>query len=207
MADIPRSRLDLVGLGALAVLAEGQAHPYEIQRLFRERHKDFAMGPPRALYHAIGRLEQRGLIEVVETSREGRRPERTVYAITDEGREEIAAWVAELIETPASEHPVFTAAMSLVGVLPAARVADALAVRVVRLEGAITGGRTAERMLLDEMHLPRIFLLEQDLALRLAESELAWCRALLDDLREGRLTWDTSLPDTEIATTTRGHHS
>jgi DNA-binding PadR family transcriptional regulator len=207
MAEIPRSRLDLVGLAALAILAEGRSHPYEIQRLFRERHKEFALGPPRALYHAIARLEQRGLVEVVETSREGRRPERTVYAITDEGREEIAAWVSELIETPAPEHPVFTAAVSLVGVLPVARVADALAVRVVRLESAIAGGRAAARTLLEDMHLPRLHLLEQELALRLAESELAWCRSLLDDLSAGRLTWETVLPDTEYATTKRGHHS
>ena len=207
MADVPRARLDLVALGALAVLTEGQSHPYEIQRLFRERHKDFAVGPPRALYHAIGRLEQRGLVSVVETRREGRRPERTVYGITDEGRDEVAAWVCELIETPVVEHPVFTAAMSLVGVLPVARVAQALGARVVRLEGSIAGGRTALRMLLDEVGLARGHVLELELGLRLLEAELAWCRAVIDDLEAGTLHWETHLPDTEIAKTRRGHHS
>jgi DNA-binding PadR family transcriptional regulator len=207
MADVPRSRLDLVALAALAVLTEGHSHPYEIQRLFRERHKDFAIGPPRALYHAIARLEQRGLVRAIETSREGRRPERTVYGITEEGREEIAAWVCELIESPVPEHPVFTAAMSLVGVLPVPRVAQALKARAVHLEGRIAGGKAAERMLLEEVGLPRVFLLESDLGLRLLEAELAWCRAVIDDITAGRLHWETHLPDTEIAKSQRGHHS
>ena len=207
MAEVPRSRLDLVALGALAVLAEGPSHPYEIQRLFRERHKDFAIGPPRALYHAIARLEQRGLVTAVETSREGRRPERTVYGITDDGRDEIAAWVCELIESPVAGHPVFTAAMSLVGVLPMSRVSQALGARVVRLEGIIAGGHAAERMLIDEVGLPRVFLLEAELGLRLHEAELAWCREVMDDISAGRLHWETHLPDTEIAKTSRGLHS
>jgi DNA-binding PadR family transcriptional regulator len=207
MAEVPRSRLDLVALAALAVLTEGPSHPYEIQRLFRERHKDFAIGPPRALYHAIERLEQRGFVGAVETSREGRRPERTVYGITDEGCEEIATWVCELIESPVPEHPVFTAAMSLVGVLPAARVAQALGARIVRLQGSLAGGRAAERILIDEVGLARALLLEFELGMRLVEAELAWCRAVFDDITTGRLHWETHLPDTEIAKTTRGHHS
>ena len=88
---------DMVALTTLGLLSEQPCHPYEIQRLLRERHKSYAVGKTRTLYRAIEELEAAGYIEPLETSREGRRPERTVYRITPEGSEELENWLAELL--------------------------------------------------------------------------------------------------------------
>ena len=77
---------DMVALTTLGLLSEQPCHPYEIQRLLKERHKAYAVGKTRTLYRAIEELEAAGYIEPLETSREGRRPERTVYRITPEGQ-------------------------------------------------------------------------------------------------------------------------
>ena len=37
------------------------------------------------LYHTVQRLDEAGLVEPTETSREGRFPERTVYRLTEHG--------------------------------------------------------------------------------------------------------------------------
>src|SRR5690242_2922629 len=73
---------NLWSLTILCLLRAGTMHPYEMQRLIREWHKDEFLDLKRgSLYHAIERLRRAGLIDVVETTREGRRPERTVYRL------------------------------------------------------------------------------------------------------------------------------
>ena len=37
--------------------------------------------------------------------------------------------------------------------------------------------------------LPRLFLLEEEYRKAMLEAELSWVRGVIDDLREGRLTW------------------
>ena len=59
----------------LCLLREGAMHPYELQRLIRQRKKDEFLDLERgSLYHSIERLHRAGLIAPVETTREGRRP-------------------------------------------------------------------------------------------------------------------------------------
>lgn len=193
MASRARSARDLIALSVLALLTERPMHPYEMQRLMRERHKDFATGKARSFYDAVDRLLRGGLVEPLETSREGKRPERTVYRITDEGREEFEAWLGELIETPAAEWPSFTVAVSFLAYLSPRAAAQRLAARAVALEGAIAGLDTALRALQQQLHLPRLFLLEHEHTRVLRQAELEWVRALIADVRAGRLTWDCDL--------------
>src|SRR5260370_20128732 len=46
---------------------------------------------PGSLYSALHRMQAEGLIEPVRTEQQGNLPERTVYAITGEGRRELRA--------------------------------------------------------------------------------------------------------------------
>ena len=99
---------DPLALTILALLAEKPQHPYALQRLMRERKKDFAHSTPRTLYHSIDRLVKANLILPAATQREGNRPERTVYQIADEGREALLSWLGELLAQPTPDYPLFT---------------------------------------------------------------------------------------------------
>src|SRR5690606_40911038 len=91
-------------VAVLAFLRERPMHPYEMQRLLRERRKDELLALKRgSLYHAINRLARNGLIEVVGTSREGKRPERTTYRITPAGERELLETLREMVAEPRSE--------------------------------------------------------------------------------------------------------
>src|SRR5271166_4427196 len=85
-------------------------HPYEMRALMRERGHDraFTIREP-SVYDTVARLASRGFIEPVEVSREGRRPERTVYAITEAGRDELLVWLRDLTSEPAADSPAFAA--------------------------------------------------------------------------------------------------
>ncbi len=190
MANRARNSGDLIALTVLVMLLEEPMHPYQIQRLVRERRKTFAEGKTRSLYHAVERLVADDLIEPVETSREGRRPERTVYRITEEGREEVGAWLGELLESTARRESGFEAAVSFVGYMSSDEVRDHLAARCVALEAEIAAQAAALRAIDAHMRLPRIVLLETELNIRLRRAELEWVRELIEDITTAKLAWD-----------------
>jgi DNA-binding PadR family transcriptional regulator len=184
---------DMVALTTLALLSEQPSHPYEIQRLLKERHKAYAVGKTRTLYRAIEELEAAGYIEPLETSREGRRPERTVYRITAEGIEELENWLADLLSTPADETPVFRVAVGLLGYITQERAEAALATRAVALRAHVTALEATLKLAQDELGLPRLVLLELEHAMALATAEIEWIRSIAADMHAGILVWNEEL--------------
>lgn len=196
MARRPSNR-DLVELTVLALLAHGPKHPYELHRFIIDTHKDYVTGLPRSLYHAVDRLAGSELIHPVETSRAGRRPERTVYQITEEGRAELGTRLVRLLEQPDPDSSVLAAAVSLCGSLPPATVERALQTRAVSLEATLNA-LDAHFTGLQESGLPRVLVLELDCERALRSAELAWVRRIVTELRDGTLTWQPLLDEDEI---------
>ncbi len=181
-------RHDLVGLTVLAMLSVRASHPYEMHRFIIDTHKDYVTGLPRSLYHAVERLAKDELIVPVETNREGRRPERTVYEITEEGREELASRLRALLERPDADRRTLLAAVSLIGCLPVPGAQRALRTRVAALEGLIAAGEELVRALTDS-GLPEALLLEQECDRALYAAEAAWVRDVIRRLETGELGW------------------
>src|SRR5215831_17347344 len=130
---------DLTAITTLGLVTERPRHPYEMQRLIRNRGKVFVKGLPRSLYHAIDRLAKEGLVEVVETSRDGRRPERTLYAATAAGREALGDWLTNLLATPEDDAATYYAALSLIAYLDPAQALEALRERLGQLDLKLSG--------------------------------------------------------------------
>jgi DNA-binding PadR family transcriptional regulator len=94
MKKHPVDTLTPLGVMVLALLREGDMHPYEMVRLLRARHDDRLLAITNGtLYHTVARLQRAGLLEEVGTDRDGNRPERTTYALTAAGRDTVTAWV------------------------------------------------------------------------------------------------------------------
>src|SRR3712207_2304964 len=90
-----------LALAVLACLSERPMHPYEISTTLRTRGKESSIKLNYgSLYSVVEALQKHGLITVQATTREGRRPERTVYALTPAGQDEFEDWLAELLSTP-----------------------------------------------------------------------------------------------------------
>ena len=101
-----------LALAVLALLFERPMHPYEMAVTLKERHKEESIKLRYgSLYTVIDLLVARGLIVAKETSREGKRPERTVYRLTPSGLDELRDWMRELLRDPAKEYPQFEGAL------------------------------------------------------------------------------------------------
>jgi DNA-binding PadR family transcriptional regulator len=196
LRPLPRTPL---ALSVLNLLAERPMHPYEMRVLMRQRHHDRAFQiRESSVYDTVARLADRGLIEPVEVSREGRRPERTVYAITEAGREELLDWLWELTSVPDVEYPAFAAPLMFIYALGKDRAIAALSQRAARLEAEISSADTFTGAMLSEVpDFPRIFGIEGEYAQAMRRAELAWVRATVAELRDGTFPWPEreDLPD------------
>jgi DNA-binding PadR family transcriptional regulator len=179
---------NLWALTVLCLLRDRSMHPYEMQRLIRQCHKDAFLDLKRgSLYHAIERLLKAGLIAVAETSREGRRPERTVYRLTDLGEREVLDWLRELLAQPVREPSQFMAALSFLTQLSAEDALDQLQARAHRLDMEIVGFSAVLQQLIPK--IGRAVLVEAEYVRALKQAELTYVRSLIDDIRAGRITW------------------
>src|SRR3954451_18876179 len=127
-------RSNPLALAVLTCLHERPMHPYEVAQTLRHRakHESIRLNYG-SLYTVVDALEKHGLIRARETVREGRRPERTVYEITDAGRSEMADWLSEMVTTPVNGYPQFEAALSFLPALPPDDALDRLRDRVTNL--------------------------------------------------------------------------
>jgi DNA-binding PadR family transcriptional regulator len=164
-------------------------HPYEMQRLIREWHKDEFLDLKRgSLYHAIERLQLAGLIEPVETTREGRRPERTVYRLTESGDREGLDWLRDLLAKPAREASQFLAAISYLPCLTPEDAVDQLETRVGRIDLEILTLSTVLQTMVPQ--IGRIPLLEVEYVRAMLQAEKEWVRSVIEEVRAGKLTWN-----------------
>jgi len=162
-------------------------HPYEVAQTLRSRAKHESVRLNYgSLYAVVESLEKRGFIRAGETVREGRRPERTVYAVTDAGVRELTDWLTELVAAPVKEYPHFMAALSFLPALDIGDALDALRQRAMAIEMRLAQLRGVLRAAGDA-GLPRLFELEAEYEERLMETELDFVVALIKDIEDGSL--------------------
>lgn len=190
--DAPR--LTPLGVMLLALLREDDMHPYEMIRLMRIRRDDRILPLTNGtMYHTVERLERAGLVAEVGVDREGNRPERTTYTLTDAGAAAVEAWVRR--ELPRIDRPVeFRVALAEAHELDRAVVADLLRVRratlaadAARLQADIDAAR--------ERGTPDQYLVEVDRHLALAAADVAWLDAFLTRLQDPDLAWGSDPSD------------
>jgi DNA-binding PadR family transcriptional regulator len=175
-------------LAVLGLLHQEDLHPYEMARRMREWRIDQFTGASRAaLYHAVERLARAGLVEAVETRREGRRPERTTYRITEAGREELVARLREMLSEPPREAPAFSAGLTFLSRLEPDDARRQLEMRAATLEGEVAALEAERRALTD---IPRVAIIEGLYVLAMRRAELDFVRELIDDVAAGRMRWD-----------------
>jgi DNA-binding PadR family transcriptional regulator len=198
-----------LALAVLSLLHAAPLHPYAMQRLIKLWGKDAVInvGQRANLYKTIKRLDQAGLITVLHTERDQQYPERTVYELTDAGRQAAQDWLTDMLARPRNEFPQFPAALSFVMLLSPQDALAVLEQRAAALRAKLTGIEADLAKYLAT--LPRVVLMDDDYQRAVTAAELAWVDGVVVDLRAGTWTWSyeefaaiagTILPDGEPVT-------
>jgi DNA-binding PadR family transcriptional regulator len=162
-------------------------HPYEVAQTLRARAKQESVRLNYgSLYAVVESLEKKGFIKATGTLREGKRPQRTIYEITEEGSLELTDWLTELLGTPTKEYPAFMAGLSFIPALDPddalaalRRRSEALTMRLVAMRGAMKAARDAG--------LPRLFELESEYEEQVLTAELSFVKGLVEEMADGTL--------------------
>jgi DNA-binding PadR family transcriptional regulator len=180
---------NVLALAVLSYLVQRPMHPYELSRTLRDNGDDrsikFNHG---SLYMVVQQLARAGFIAEQETNRDGQRPERTVYALTDAGRAELRDWLRELVAEPEHEYPHFVAALSLIAALPPSEAVPLLRFRLIRLGEQ----RTEIHALTDKAladGVPGLFLVEEDYRLALLDAEITFVAHFIERITDPATGW------------------
>jgi DNA-binding PadR family transcriptional regulator len=184
-----RAVTNLLGLAVLSYLTERPMHAYELNGLLKERDaaRTFKLSYG-ALYGVVGQLAEAGLIRASGTGQRGRLPKHTVYELTDAGRAEMRAWLAELLSQPRHEYPAFAAALSLVVVLPPGEVTSLLRTRLGRVVAAVAEIR-GQRDATVATGVHPVFLVEDDYRIALLEAEASFITSFLAKIDDPENGW------------------
>jgi DNA-binding PadR family transcriptional regulator len=175
-----------LALAVLTFLVTKPMYPYEMASALRKSGKEQTIKINwGSLYTVMQNLEKHGFVEEAGTTREGGRPERTAYAITDTGRAEMRDWLRELLSTPQAEYPLFATALSLALALPPDEALGMLRQRLTVLDAEIAGQESELEKWLPTVG--RLLLVENEYLIAMRRAEATWVRALLQDIEDGAM--------------------
>jgi DNA-binding PadR family transcriptional regulator len=172
----------------LAALLEGEASGYQLAKRFDVSVANFWSATPQQLYRELERLDADGLLRgrVVEQQR---RPNKRVFTLTDAGREELHAFVAQPPKPTAIRDDLLVK-LQAAGAGDQDAVREALAERLEhahaklalydRLRDGLLDGRSEEAYLRDADRVgPYLTLMGG----RMYEQQnIRWCTAVLEVL-------------------------
>lgn len=188
-----------LALSILELLDERPMHPYEMASTMRERHHDeFIRLNFGTLYHTVDVLERKGWIVSVEREKEGRRPERTIYTLTDPGREVLNRTLGELLRKPMREYPQFAAGLMFMHHLSAGEAAGHLHERASLLDAHVA---KLQHVLAElcKQGLTRLSLIEIEHKIAALDAESKWVRKLEQEIINGGLEWKVGIDSEHVA--------
>ncbi len=171
----------------LGFLCGRPLYGYEIKQMIEHVMGDWTNIAFGSIYYALGKLADEGFVEKVGTEQEGGRPSRTVYQITDTGRDEFLRLLREVWDSVERQTFDFDIGLSFMSALPIDEVKGYLRKRVTHLEHILQylEAHQAEE-LADTDHVPtHLATAVFDHHRRHLQAELDWMRELLQDAEQG----------------------
>jgi DNA-binding PadR family transcriptional regulator len=182
-----------LALSILELLSERPMHPYELAATMRDRHHDeFIRLNFGSLYHTVDSLERSGWIVPTEKEKEGNRPERTIYRLTDSGRKIFLQVVSDIVAQPRREYPYFAAGLMFMHHLDAPAATQLLEQRAQALQSVITKLSHILDELLAGGHT-RLTLVELEHKIAMIGAERDWVRKIAKEITEGKLEWKVGI--------------
>jgi DNA-binding PadR family transcriptional regulator len=177
----------------LGVLHRGDFHPYEVRRRLEaamvECYVDVDVG---TLYYAVRQLEKNKLIEAVAQERVARGGVRTIYRITDSGREEFRGALHRQFEIEGPVVQTLYAALLFLHLADGEVVKDALRRRLDRLDDLIAKLGPIREEFAPKLSTGGTHLLDH--IERQRRLDRAWLRSLLADIERNGIR-DVADPD------------
>ena len=169
----------------LGLLRDRPLYGYELKQIIEEHMGDWTSIAFGSIYFALEKLSQEGYIEKVATEQEGKRPSRSVYQITGEGREEFLRLLRGVWDQVERQYYDIDVALSFQNALPQAEMIQRLQRRIGQLEGVLRHLDSHQEETMQEEKVPFIANAIFEHSRVHYRAELDWTRSLLARVESG----------------------
>lgn len=169
-------------IAILGLLAECPMHGYQIHQQIKEREMDYwAKIRLPSIYSTLTRLEEQGLITSGK-EKVGNTPERTVYSLTPNGREQLSEQVQAFLRE--DNHPEWLFGLGVAFICGASRekALEALQLRKQNIEKHVQA--LAEEAINYKDKIPFNWMMLIEHALKHMRLDLDWLNELIDSVQK-----------------------
>jgi DNA-binding PadR family transcriptional regulator len=174
-----------VRLVILGLLRERPLYGYEIKQIIEEHMSDWTSIAFGSIYFALDKLADEKLVEKVEVEQQGKRPSRSVYQITNAGRDEFLKLLRGSWQEVERQYFTLDVCLFFLESLPREEVINFLRRRQAVLQAALgqIEDHRDEQLALPEV--PHLAMAIFDHTLVHTRAELEWLTDLLGKLEKG----------------------
>jgi DNA-binding PadR family transcriptional regulator len=185
----------------LGLLASKPMHGYEVRQQMKNVGMEYWVDVPQgSMYPALQRMATDGFLEIDEVAKDGKRPTKTVYRITNEGRAEHLRLLRNAWVDPDLHGFPVDVALYFVWFLPAEEIALLLNERIDLIDERLLNVALARRhneiapQIFDDLPRPYMEILSDLLehAEVTLNTERQWATRVLDRLVSGAYSFDES---------------
>ena len=174
-----------VRLVILGLLRERPLYGYEIKQIIEEHMSDWTSIAFGSIYFALDKLSDEKFVEKVQVEQENKRPARSVYQITDKGRDEFLRLLRESWQQAERQYFSIDICLFFLETLPLDEIKAYLHRRVAQLEGTLTYLDSHQQEALGEQQAPRPAVAIFEHSRVHFQAELTWTRDLLAQVERG----------------------
>jgi len=171
----------------LGLLRDQPLHGYEIKQIIEEHMGDWTSIAFGSIYFALGKLSDEGLIEKIATEKEGNRPSRSVYQITEAGRSEFLRLLRKVWSEPEQQYFAIDIGLAFMNALPVDEIKGYLRQQVAQLEVVLQHLDSHQQEQMSQTDIPRSAEMIFEHSRAHVAAELSWTRSVLAKIEDGKL--------------------
>lgn len=174
-----------VRLVILGLLRQRALYGYEIKQIIEDHMGDWTSIAFGSIYFALDKLAEEGFIERISVEQQGKRPSRSIYEITQSGRDEFLRLLRDGWQQIEQEHYDLDICLFFLNSLPLEEVKDYLRMRQTVLQETLKHIQSHRAEQLSNPQVPQLAGAIFDHTLAHTQAELNWLTNLLQKLEGG----------------------
>lgn len=159
-------------------------HGYEIKHIIEEHMGDWTDIKFGSIYFSLSKLAEGNKIEVLEETRQGNRPSRTIYRITDKGRQEYLSLLRKLFSSKNRTMYSLDIGMFFIKDLPKEEASKYLEEQINKTADSIEYLKKHLEQLKNNPHVPKQAYIIVSHSLKHMEAEYSWLTEAIGQLDE-----------------------
>ncbi|MDR3577780.1 MAG: PadR family transcriptional regulator [Anaerolineaceae bacterium] len=166
----------------LGLLTERQLYGYEIKQIIEEHMGDWTSIAFGSIYFALDKLAEEGFVDKVATEQAGSRPSRSVYKVTNAGKDEFLRLLRESWQSIEHEYFEIDVCLFFLERLSRSEVKGYLRTRLNKLERILGELETHETKQFKNPDVPAQARAIFEHSKMHIQSEVNWTRELLNNM-------------------------